>query len=160
MVKGRGEQSLIPSHITLGSLTESHSRKANFPLLTLSEFSADLGGILKRRKVINIQKAKAQNESFKGKVPVRLINAQSPPRINFKVPIKLENQGLRWERKQSCDGKDMDPHHRFDSRSFDSKCPVLLLPCAWFWQNYIINALFLKLKQNENWSLFHRAKVL
>lgn len=92
MVKGRGEKSLIPSHMTLGSLTESHSRKANFPLLTLSEFSADLGGVLKRRKVINIQMAKAQNESFKGKVPVRLITLKVHPGSTLKFPLNLKTR--------------------------------------------------------------------
>lgn len=49
-VKGRGEE-LSSSHRALGGLAESYGRKAHFPLLTLGEFPADLGGILKRSNV-------------------------------------------------------------------------------------------------------------
>jgi len=51
----------------LGCLAEGHSRKADLPLLTLGEFSADLGGILKgERSFISKQqrlKRKFQQES-------------------------------------------------------------------------------------------------
>lgn len=46
-VTGRGEEP-GPSHGALGGLAESHGREAHLPLLTLGEFSADLGGVLKR----------------------------------------------------------------------------------------------------------------
>ena len=49
MVKGREEKSLVISHRALGSLAEGHYREVDFPLLTLSEFSANPGGILQQR---------------------------------------------------------------------------------------------------------------
>lgn len=86
---------MVPSHGALGGLAEGHGRKADFPLLTLSEFSADLGGILKRRDLINIQTATAQNESFKGKSTSKAYERSNFTMVKFQLPIKLENKGKR-----------------------------------------------------------------
>lgn len=49
--EGGAAGSLSPD---LGCFAESHGREADVSLLALSEFSADLGSILKRRGGINI----------------------------------------------------------------------------------------------------------
>lgn len=46
-MKGRREKA-SPLHGALGCLAEGHSREADLPLLTLSEFSADLGSVLQQ----------------------------------------------------------------------------------------------------------------
>lgn len=72
--------------------------------------------------------------------------------VDFKLPIKLENQALRQEKKSRA---------RRDGLAsqiwLEAWTPLLLPPDApflppgaWFWQqNYSIHALFLKLKQDR-----------
>ena len=52
-MKGRREKAKCPRHEALGCLAEGHGGEADLPLLTLGEFSADLGGVLRRRNVTN-----------------------------------------------------------------------------------------------------------
>ena len=80
-----GGGKLCPSPRASGCLAECHSRKADLPLLTLSEFSADLRGILQGERSLISKAAAARNEVSKGKEQVTL--------INFKPPLKLQNQG-------------------------------------------------------------------
>lgn len=47
-VEGKRGNQQSPSHRELGCLAESHGREADFSLLTLGEFSADLGSVLQQ----------------------------------------------------------------------------------------------------------------
>ena len=44
--EGKGRESEVPHHEALGCLAEGHGGEADLPLLALSDFSADLGGVL------------------------------------------------------------------------------------------------------------------
>lgn len=70
---GMGERLVLSPY--LGCFAESHCGEADLSLLALSEFSADLGGILKRRDSINIQTEPVIYRNSKGKIfPVHLID--------------------------------------------------------------------------------------
>ena len=98
----------------------------------------------------------AQNEHFKGKLSLRPAKCTL---TNFKLPNKLENQGLRQEgkKKKSGDGKDKDPHHRQGFRSPDGHSQMLCAPATlcWLWQ---VHPLPLKSRQKIHFSSLGKSK--
>lgn len=68
--RGRGAAGFLWRRRGLGGFAQRHCREADLSLLTLSEFSADLGSVLERRDGVNTQTEPAGDRNFKSQEKV------------------------------------------------------------------------------------------